>query len=115
VQTDSTAGDYLGLVAAGASSVAGSVGKAADAGHQHPGLVNAGSGFVGNLFQGQLNGVDKIKVDQTGFMTLAGGANIADNTSNTIPTLPSANGARIWIQATDPGASARDGDLWVHG
>jgi hypothetical protein len=69
---DTTAGDYLGLVAAGAAAVAGSTGKAADAGHQHPAFVNAAGGFVGNLFQGQLSGVDKFKVDQTGLMTIAG-------------------------------------------
>ena len=112
---DTTAGDYVSLVAAGASSVAGSVGKAADSGHQHPAFVNAGSGFTGNLFQGQLNGVDKFKVDQTGFMTLAGGLNVAANSSNTVPTLPSANGARIWIQTTDPAGSASDGDIWING
>lgn len=109
---DSTAGDYLSLVAAGASAVAGAVGKAADAGHRHPALVNAAGGYTGNLFQGQLSGVDKFTVDQTGFMTLAGGLSIPNNSSNTVPVLGSANGARIWIQASDPGGSASDGDIW---
>lgn len=114
-QTDTTAGDYISLVAAGASAVAGAVGKAADAGHQHPAKVNAITGYTGNLFWGQLNGVDKFTVDQTGFLTLAGGANVAANANNTVPTLPSANGARIWIQATDPAGSASNGDLWFKG
>lgn len=85
VQTDSTAGDYLGLVAAGASSVAGSVGKAADAGHQHPALVNAGSGFTGNLLRLQLNGVDELTVDQNGNAAFSG-----------LVKLPSWNGS-AWV------------------
>lgn len=165
---DTTAGDYLGLVAAGASSVAGATGKAADAGHQHPAFVNAAGGFVGNLFQGQLSGVDKFKVDQTGLMTIAGrlsatgvdvtgtiagvttltattlagtlstaaqgnvtslgtltsltmggtlskGSNAltgSQNGSDYFYGLGSATGARHWIQNSDPGASAANGDTW---
>jgi hypothetical protein len=70
---DTTSGDYTYLVAAGASAVAGAVGKAADAAHQHPALVNPAGGFTGNLILLQLAGVDKFKVDQTGLMTNAGG------------------------------------------
>jgi hypothetical protein len=71
---DSTAGDYASLVAAGSAAVPGAVGKGADAGHAHSALVNAGSGFTGNLLQLQLASVDKFKVDQTGLLTTVAGA-----------------------------------------
>jgi hypothetical protein len=179
---DGTAGDYATLVAAGSAAVPGSTGKGADAGHQHPAIINPAGGFTGNLLLLQLGSADRFKVDQTGLLTTVAGAifsgplsgvttlaiagalsgvttiamsgaltgatgvtatnltgtlqtaaqpnitslgtiaslvatilTLADSTSNTVPTLPSGNGARIWIQATDPGGSARDGDLWVHG
>lgn len=63
---DTTATDYLSLVAAGAAAVAGATGKPADAGHQHPALVNAASGYTGNLLRLQLNGADQFTVDQVG-------------------------------------------------
>ncbi len=85
VQTDSTAGDYLGLVAAGASSVAGSVGKAADAGHQHPALVNPAGGYSGFLLRLQVGGVDQHTVDQGGNAVFNG-----------LVTLPSWNGS-AWV------------------
>lgn len=44
-----------------------------------------------------------------------GGLNLAASTNNTVPTLPSASGAKIWVQSGDPGGSAANGDLWVAG
>lgn len=82
---DTTATDYLSLVAAGAAAVAGTTGKPADAGHQHPALVNAASGYVGNLLRLQLAGVDKAFVDQGGNATFAG-----------LVTLPTNNGT-AWV------------------
>jgi hypothetical protein len=180
-QTDLTAGDYVLLVAGGASSVAGATGKAADAGHQHPAKVNPAGGYTGNLFWGQLGGVDKFTVDQTGLLTLAGGGVFAGPLSgittlamsgalsgltnismsgaltgatgvtatnltgtlqtaaqpnitslgtitslvasafalaaaagNTVQTLGNSGtyGSKHWIQTTDPGASAANGDTW---
>jgi hypothetical protein len=177
---DTNAADIVKLVPGGSSSVAGSVGKAADAGHQHPALVNPGAGFTGNLILLQLNGSDRFKVDQTGKGTfaarvaatgldltadIAGVTSIAmagaltgattgsfsgavtasgftgnltgtlqtaaqpnvtslgtlsslslsTNASNTVPTIPSASGAAIWIQSADPAGSAANGDLWFQG
>lgn len=34
------------------------------------------------------------------------------NAGSNVPTLGGGNGAKIWIQASDPGASAANGDLW---
>lgn len=38
---------------------------------------------------------------------------LSDNASNTVPTLPSASGIQFWISASDPGASAGEGDVWI--
>lgn len=37
------------------------------------------------------------------------------NANDNVPTLPSGAGARLWIQGTDPGASANNGDVWFGG
>jgi hypothetical protein len=113
--TDSTSGDYASLVAAGAAAVAGAVGKAADAGHQHPGLVNPAGGYTGKLLQAQLAGVDQFAVDQLGFGTFRTGLFVTTpGAGGNVPTTPSANGVKIWIQTTDPGASAANGDIWIN-
>lgn len=39
----------------------------------------------------------------------------AYNASDSVPTLPSGAGARLWIQSGDPGASANAGDVWFGG
>lgn len=45
----------------------------------------------------------------------AGGLNLADSSNNTVPIIPSASGARLWIQSGDPGVSANNGDIWFQG
>jgi hypothetical protein len=104
---DTVAGDYLSLVAAGAATIAGATGKPADAGHQHNAKVNAASGFTGNLFHGQLNGVDKFTVDQTGAIVAASAGSFAGLSITGSGLLGSAQAAAAAWYATGARAEAR--------
>lgn len=43
----------------------------------------------------------------------AGGLSTADHNSATnVPTLGGGNGAKVWVQSSDPGGAAANGDLW---
>lgn len=103
VVIDTSAADIANLAAAAA---AGSTGKAADAGHVHS--------YAGLAVLANANTFSALQTFNQG-VAITGGVTVTHNAADNVPTLPSANGARIWIQSTDPGVAANDGDLWVHG
>jgi hypothetical protein len=95
------AGVALGSATPQAISGAGSAGSAANASHEdhtHPN-TNVAMTNLANTF--------------SSLQTMNSGLSLSNNSSNTVPTLPSASGARIWVQSSDPAGSAANGDIWI--
>jgi hypothetical protein len=107
-----------------ASAVAGASGRWADAAHVHSwssliaavltwaaaqtfsalATFNAGLTATASTFTGLLT--------LNAGLTTTGPVTINAHASNTVQTTPSATGSKAWIQATDPGGSAANGDTW---
>jgi len=49
----------------------------------------------------------------SGLLTANGGISVPDhNLSTNVPTLGGGTGAKVWVQSTDPGGAASNGDVW---
>ena len=89
------------------------------------GAVSSVSGTTGQVTVSPTTGAAVVSLYTNGTLpgtwtanslfTATGGLSVSDNASNTVPTLPSSNGTQIWIQVSDPGASAGEGDFWMDG
>lgn len=78
--------------------------------------VSAGGINVTGGITGTISTVAQPNITSVGTLT---SLIVTDNASNNFPTIGvgtgTANGIQTWITATDPGASAGEGDLWVQG
>jgi Pectate lyase superfamily protein len=100
-------------VAAGSAAITNAYALWVQAGTTQLQALNAGTTSLGTTTTGTTN---------TGSLTIGGtfskGGNALTgsfNSSDVYPFLPSATGAQLWIQSSDPGGSANNGDLWFAG
>lgn len=67
------------------------------------GAASVSGGITGTLVTGAQPNVTSLGI--------LGALRVSANAANTVPTLGTANGAKIWVQPTDPGGS--NGDIWI--
>src|SRR5262249_30300882 len=89
----------------------GTNGLSTDGRVQAAGAVAAGTlGVTGAISAASLaatGAVSGASVSSSGSLSAAD-----HNASSNVPTLGGGNGAKLWIQSSDPGGSASNGDLW---
>ena len=100
--TFGAAGDIQPLAA---SAVAGSTGKVADAGHQHP-TTGAQTWASLQTFSAGI---------ALGSTSLTKTHNASDNVAVLGSGTGTTTGAMVWITATDPTSAANNGDIWFAG